>query len=332
MIKRVPRLKKRPSKVWLIAAVVAGLIAIVGIVAVRDWYNRNLEPVNHSSSETRYFTVASGSSVHKIAVDLEWAKLIRNAKAFETYVRSKEYNDKLQAGTYVLGPSMNVSQIVNKMVEGEVAKNLFTILPGKTLDEIKQAFLHEGYSKGQVEEAFKPANYAGHPALASLPRGATLEGYLYPDSFQKLADTPPRQIIRASLDEMNKYLTPDITTAFAKRGLSIYRAIILASIVYQETDDPEAQPTVAQVFYKRLSQGIKLESDATTSRFNTYENEGLPPKPLSNVTDSSLKAVANPAKTDYLFFVAGDDDVIHFSKTKAEHEAAVARYCTQKCR
>jgi UPF0755 protein len=324
--------RKRPPKLWLIAAILVLILVAGGVGALRSWQAHNLEPVAASSKATSYFTVAAGSSVHDIGLDLQRAGLIRSSRAFEIYVRGKEQGDNLQAGTYVLSPAMSVQQIVAKMVGGDVARNLFTILPGKTLDEVKKAFAEAGYGKVEIESAFKPSNYADHPALASLPKGASLEGYLYPDSYQRLSDTPVRSIIRASLDEMNKYLTPDLAAAFASHGLSVYQGVILASVVYMETDDPEPQPTVAQVFLKRLREGMRLESDATTHVYNTYENPGLPPTPISNVTASALQAVASPSKTDYLFFVSGDDDTTHFSKTRIEHEEAVSRYCTKKCR
>lgn len=317
-----------------------------GVAGLRSWYERNLKPVS-AVSQSQYFTVTSGSSLHQIGVKLKNAGLIRNTRALETYVRSNELHDKLQAGTYELSPAMGVEQIIMKMINGDVAKNLLTILPQKRLDEIKQAFVAAGYSKTEVEVAFEPGNYRGHPALASLPPGASLEGYLYPDSFQKQADTPAATIVRESLDEMQKYLNSDIVNGFAARSLNVYQGITLASIVAEETDNPEYQPQIAQVFYTRLAKNMRLESDPTAfyasalagtapslqinSAYNTYLNNGLPPGPISNMTYDALKAVAYPASTDYLFFVAGDDGKVHFSRTPAEHEEAAKRYCIKKC-
>lgn len=323
--------RKKPARLWLVTAIVTLILFAGGVGVLRSWQAHNLEPVAAGSQTTSYFTVAAGSSVHDIGLDLKRANLIRNTRAFEIYVRGKELGDKLQAGTYILSPSLSVQQIVTKMTEGHVAKNLFTILPGKTLDEIKKAFADAGYANSEIQTAFNPATYANHPALASLPKGASLEGYLYPDSYQRLSDTPATTIIRAALDEMSKHLTAELAAGMAANGLSVHKGIILASVVYMETDDPEPQPTVAQVFLKRLREDMRLESDATTAIYNTYENAGLPPTPISNVTASALNAVANPSTTDYLFFVSGDDDRTHFSKTRAEHEEAVRRYCIKKC-
>lgn len=339
---RLKRLKRLPLIIILVAVLILG----GGIVGLRSWYQRNLNPVS-AVAQSQYFSVASGSSLHQIGVKLKSAGLIRNTRVFETYVRSNELHDKLQAGTYSLSPSMSVNQIVEKMVKGDVARNLLTILPQKRLDEIKQAFAAAGYLSSEIEVAFNPASYRGHPVLASLPAEASLEGFLYPDSFEKQSDTPAKDIVRQSLDLMQKYLTAEVVNGFAARSLNVYQGVILASIVAEETDNPKYQPTVAQVLLSRLQKDMPLQADVTTfyatalsgqpkslsfeSPYNTHLNNGLPPGPISNMTYDALQAVAHPSNTDYLYFVAGDDEKIYFSRTEAEHTEAAAKYCKKKC-
>ncbi len=298
-------------------------------------------------SQTRYFSVLPGTSVSTIANNLNDAGLIKSPQAFALYVKSHSGRHNLQAGTYSLSPSMGSKVIANRMTQGNVAKNLLTILPGKRLDEVKKAFVKAGYSQADADTAFNPSEYSDHPVLAYLPAGASLEGFLYPDSFQKELNTPAQTIVRESLDEMNKHLSPDIIAGFKAQSLSPYQGITLASIVTQETDNPDYEPAVAQVFLSRLEQGSKLQSNVTAnyaadvaglqrsidinSPYNTYIQSGLPPGPIGGVTASSLKAVAHPSNTDYLFFVAGDDGKVYFSHTSAEHEAAIKQHCQKKC-
>jgi UPF0755 protein len=170
---------------------------------------------------------------------------------------------------------------------------------------------------------------------------------LYPDSFQKTATTDPKTIVAESLAEMQKHLTPDIRTGFAKQGLTVYQGVTLASIVEQEVPGQDDRNQAAQVFLKRLKIGMVLGSDVTAfygaikdgvppsvtydSPYNTRIHKGLPPGPISNVTDSSLYAVAHPANTDWLYFVAGDDGKTYFAKTEADHEANVSNYCHKLC-
>lgn len=350
MLKRPNLTPKKVKKTfsargWFIALAVAILLLVGGVWTLRMWYNRNLQPVS-SSLQRVYFTVSPGDTRSEIAENLEKQNLIRSAKAFENYVRSNEI-DNLQAGTYILSPSMDVPEIVRKISTGEVAKNLLTILPGKRLDQIKAAFALAGYSQAEIDRAFNPALYADMPVLSSLPAGATLEGYLYPDSFQKQSDTPAETIIRQSLQEMQKYMTSDIISNLGAQGLTPYQGLTLASIVEKETSNPADQPTVAQVFLSRLRQGMMLGSDVTAfygaevagapksvyydSPYNTRLHTGLPPGPISTFTISALSAVVHPSSTDYLYFVAGDDGVLHFTHTAAEHDAAVAQYCHEAC-
>jgi UPF0755 protein len=315
------------------------------VSTLRVWYADNLKPVS-GDTKTVYFSVESGESKHAIATGLKKQGLIRNSGAFENYVRSNEI-DILQAGTYSLSPSMSAQTIVDKMHKGEVTRNLLTILPGKRIDQIKSAFAKAGYPQVEIDSAFNPATYSDHPIVAKLPSGAGLEGFLYPDSFQKDSNTPATTIVRESLDEMQQHLTQDIISGFAANGLNTYQGVTLASIVNQETDDAQYQPTVAQVFYTRIKQGMKLESNVTAnyaadiagvardvginSPYNTYLHAGLTPGPIGNVTDSALKAVAHPSNNDFVYFIAGDDGKMHFTHTIDEHNAAIKQYCQKKC-
>jgi UPF0755 protein len=332
---------------WPVLLIAVVIVLGGGFMAARSWYNRNLAAVSSSSHGTVYLTIISGSTVHDIAVDLKRADLIRSTKAFEAYVRGRQLYNKMQAGTYAFSKSMSTPQIVSKIVNGEVSRNYVTILPGKTLTQIKQAFKEAGYSDTELDTAFDPATYAGHPLLASAPAGASLEGLLYPDSFEREASTPASTIIRESLDEMQKRITPDIISGFSAQGLNEYQGITLASVVYAESGDATSQPTVAQVFLLRLKQGMALGSDVTAfyaaglagqgqtlgvdSPYNTRIHTGLPPGPIGTFNAEALKAVAQPSATDYLYFVAGDDGSLHFSHTEAEHEQAVKQYCTKEC-
>ncbi len=334
--------RRRPG--WLVPAIIV-LLFVGGVLTLRHWYTNNLRPVS-SSHQIVYFTVSSGESKTQIAEDLQAAHLIRSAKALENYMRSNEV-DILQAGTYRFSQSMSSQQIVHAMVIGDVAKNLLTILPGKRLDQIEDAFAAAGYSKSEIKKAFSVGTYAGNPALAGLPAGASLEGFLYPDSFEKEAGTPATAIVEESLSEMRAHLSNDVIGGFGAQGLSVYQGVTLASIVQQESGNPTDELTIAQVFLSRLKQHMALQSNVTAnyaadiagvprdigieSSYNTYLHKGLPPGPISNVGASALYAVAHPSHTTYLYFLAGDDGKVHFSYTADQHEQAIQKYCQKAC-
>ena len=330
--------------VWVGLLLLASLIAAT--IAVRTVYHRQLRPVSDSQKVT-IFEVKPGTASSRIADQLQTQQLIRSSTMFQWYIRTENVRDKLQAGTYALRPSMSVPEIVDVMVAGSVKSDLVTILPGQRLDQIRQAFINAGFKPPAVDAALRPQNYAGHVGLVDKPPAASLEGFLFPESYQKTENTDPSVIVRQALDEMAKHLTPDVRAAYASHGLSVYQGIILASIVEKEVNNAADSAKVAQVFLKRLQMNMPLGSDPTAlygavlagkeprltykSPYNTHDNQGLPPTPISNVSKTSLDAVARPAQTGWLYFVAGDDGTTHFSNTLEEHEALTERYCKKLC-
>lgn len=342
----MPKLTPKLQKVLIAVAIFVVVLVIGGVVAARQYYYQNLEPVSASQREITV-TIEKGSTVAQIGELLQEKGLIRNATVFAQYVRNKGAQEQLKAGTYALRPSYSVEEVVTVLTHGAVQKDLLTILPGQRLDQVRQTFIDAGYSAEEVDAALNPDQYKDHPALVDKPVDVNLEGYLYPESFQRTAETQASTIIRQSLDQMHQRLTPDLRKQLTENSLSLYENLILASIVEQEVSIPQDRAKVAQVFLKRLGMDMKLESDPTVrygavlagkgpvltfpTRYSTYEYKGLPPTPISNVSESSLRAVANPANTDWLFFVAGDDGTTHFSKTLEEHEANIEKYCTTLC-
>jgi UPF0755 protein len=342
-----PTFRSRFSKTMLL--ILVGIVVLTSgtVITIRKVYTDNLRALN-TSQQSHLITVPSGASTKEIGAILKKANLIRSSWAFEWYIRNHNLRDRLQAGTYSLRPSLSIEQIADVLTEGRVDVGLVTILPAQRIDQIKQVFINKyGFDPKDVDDSLNPDNYVDHPALVDKPRGASLEGYLYPESFQKTADTKPETIVRQSLDEMQKHLTPELRTGIVRQGLTVHEGVILASIIEQEVGKQSDRATVAQVFLKRRQMDMPLGSDVTAfygaikdgktpsltydSPYNTLIHKGLPPGPISNVSDSSLQAVANPSPTDYLYFVAGDDGITYFSHTLQEHEALTQAHCKKLC-
>ena len=207
--------------------------------------------------------------------------------------------------------------------------------------------MKDGFQETDITAAFEAVR--DHPLLRNVPSEARLEGYLFPDTYQVGPSTSAEELVRLMLDTFQKRVSedPSINAGITAQGLSFEQAVIIASIVQKEVPDYETQKTVAQVFLKRLKEGIPLGADPTfryaaaveggpsdpsnNSRYNTRKYTGLPPTAISNFNISALKAVANPSSTDYLYFVAGDDKITRFSHTLAEHEALTRQHCTTLC-
>ncbi len=343
------RPKKRSLPKRIMTILIVGLIVVVAATVIaRETYNRELGPANSANQQTQEVIINQGEAADTIAVKLKNDGLIRSSWAFELYVSSLQERGALEAGTYDFSPSQSVQEIVAQLTHGKVAANLVTILPGQTLNQIEKAFENDGYSASDLSSAFDdPTQYANEPVMSIKPASTSLEGMLYPDSFQKDQNTSLQDIVRESLDEMDKQLTPSIRQAFAAEGLTPYQGLILASIVEAEVSSQSDRNQVAQVFLARLAQGMPLGSDVTAnygsieagqpesitydSPYNTLLHKGLPPSPIGTVSVSSLSAVAHPAKTSWLYFVTGDNGTTYFSQTLAQHQAYTAQYCHKLC-
>ncbi len=332
------------AKIWLTLVVILAVVIGVAIFMIRRSYNEHLKPVS-ASQQSKLVTVKPGAGTQEIGNKLQEEGLIRASWAFEWYVRNNDSRDRLQAGTYALRPSQSVQEITTILTQGKVATDLVTVLPGKRLEDIRDGLINQGFEAEKVDSALNPKLYSNHPALVDKPETANLEGYIYPESFQKTADTEVQTIIKLALDELQAQLTPELRAGLVSQGLTVHQAVILASVVGQEVSNPKEQPIVAQIFLKRLREGIELGADATTryavnkpkgpltanelsndSPYNTRKAIGLPPGPISNFKASALMAVAFPAQSDYLFFVTGRDSVTRFSRTISEHESLIKQY------
>jgi UPF0755 protein len=333
------------NRILLIGLAVIAALGILGWVVAEQWYKDNLRPVAEQTSEV-IFTIEPGQSTRDIARELEEAGIIRDETAFIWYLNRSSTVGDLQAGTYRLDPGQPADVIAQILIEGDVASNLITISPGVRLDQIQTIFERAGFDAGEVAAALS-ADY-NHPLLRFKPSMASLEGYIYPETLQFTAEMSPGEIIERSFDELNDLLTPQLLKQIENQGLTVHEAIILASIVQEEVSDPETRKQVAQVFLRRLDEGISLGADPTfryaaavtgqeatpdlDDPYNTRIYPGLPPGPIANFTISALEAVANPADTDYLYFVSGDNGNTYFSRTAEEHQANIDRYCDELCR
>ncbi|HEY4963112.1 MAG TPA: endolytic transglycosylase MltG [Candidatus Saccharimonadales bacterium] len=346
MYKSGKKTRRVPRRVWFLLLSLV-LLFIFGSIAVRKIYDERLKPVSDSAT-VQIFNIAPGSSVKQIADKLETKHLVRSSWATQLYVHSKGLNNSLQAGTYALSPNQSTPQIVGVISSGKITTDLVTILPGKRIDQISASLINDGYSPSQVSSALDPAQYADLPVMSFVPSGTkTLEGMLWPDSFERTATTPLSDIITESLNEMGQKLTPAVQASFASEGLSTYEGITLTSIVNQEVSKPADQTQVAQVFLSRLKAGSTLGSDVTAnygaivagntpsltydSPYNTLIHTGLPPTPISTISQSSLYATTHPASTSWLYFVTGDDGTTYFSSTLAVQQANTAQYCHKLC-
>jgi UPF0755 protein len=297
------------------------------------------------AGKDQVYVVKEGSSLKEVAADLEKTGLITNKTLFTLWTRVKGYGKDIRAGEYSLNAAMPPVQVLEILRKGLVILHPVTIPEGFTRDQIADALAAKG-----LAERKRFLELTQDKALLQQYgiSGPSFEGYLFPDTYHFSRGTPASAILDAMVKRFKQVASPLMEKAQGP-GMTFREVVILASIVEKETARPEERPLIASVFLNRLRLGMRLESDPTViygienfdgdlkkkdlaekTPYNTYVIHGLTPGPIANPGLESIKAVLDPARTDYLYFVSKNDGSHHFSKTLAEHNRAVEIYQKRK--
>jgi UPF0755 protein len=311
--------------------------------------------LGNDKGQLKLITIKPGSTQSQIGYELEKQSIIRSSVAFDIYTRLSCSQNVLQAGTYRLSPAETIPQIVEHFVNGSVDQFSITFFPGATLTDIPNntkkydvttVLTKAGYTTQEISEALSMTYDS--PLFAGKPNGKDLEGYVYGETYNFNTGASVSDILRIVFSEFYSVVEDNgLINSFASHGLNLYEGITLASIIQREANSELDQKQVAQVFYSRLNLGWMLGSDVTyqyiadktgverdpgmDSEYNTRVKSGLPPGPIAVPGLTALMAVAQPAATDYLYFLSGDDDVTYFAHTDTEHEANIVNHCKEKC-
>jgi peptidoglycan lytic transglycosylase G len=329
-------------------AIILLIVLIAGGAAAWMWYGMT-KPFQNFPAEGVFVDVPHGASRRYVAYLLERNGVIRSATAFEIYSR-RNPKRTLQAGEYFFNHPATGKDIFWKLAKGDVYQQPFTVREGETMFDIAR----------ELEAAkFMPAGdflyAAGDTALIRdfAPGAQTLEGFLFPATYE-LPRHPSANELTAEMVHKFKEQWKRIAPAAAAGQLDdgshqiVVRTVTLASLVERETPKPEERPQVAGVFENRMRTGMRLQCDPTViyglerfgkyhgaltgkdlsfdSVYNTYEHAGLPPGPIGNPGEASLRAALQPAQTNYLYFVANTQGGHFFSATLAEHNRNVMKY------
>jgi UPF0755 protein len=326
----------------------------------------DLERAAGRSDAPAPFTIAPGESAAAVAERLEQGGLIGDATLFRYYLRYYALDAGLEAGEFTLRQTMTIPEIAETLSTARAEEIEIRVTEGWRLEQVAD------YLAGRSDLEIDPAAFltlarldpaapdvdrlrADFDFLIALPAGATLEGYLFPDTYRLPADATATDLVETMLYTFDRRVTLEMRQAAAANGLSLHGALTLASIVEREAQLPDERPVIASVFLNRLAQGIKLDADPTIqyalgfqpdtgdwwkrplgyadleieSPYNTYQVAGLPPGPIANPGLAAIEAVVYPAATDYLYFVvdclSGTPGAHAFATTFEEHQANVAR-------
>ena len=354
----------KKNKWWIIGISIIFVLLIGLFVGSGLWYQSQLKPVNATDKTSKRINIVEGSTANQIGDKLEKEKIIHSALAMSIYLRLNGLGQGFQAGVYAVSPSQTMPEIIDHLTSGKVDEVAIQFYPGAVLrdtttkpesqkTDVYTVLKKAGFEDEEIEKALK-AKYTS-PVLKDLPADADLEGYIYGETYFVAANATAEQVLQRAIDQLNEVVVKnDLESKFKKQGLTLHQGIIMASIVQRESVgcSPgqtvcEDQREIASVFYNRLKANMNLGSDVTyhyiadktgvarnhtlDSPYNTRIHAGLPPGPISAPGESSLSAVGDPAKTDYLYFLSGDDDKTYFATTNTEHESNIIKHCTEKC-
>lgn len=324
------------SLVFLFLLIIATL---AGAHLVSTYQKQVFQPLGLERDEILVVRPGQGfRQINRELVDRGW---VAHPWMLEVHARYQGIAGRLQAGEYEVPADMTLARLLDNMARGVVVRHRLTA--------------PEGWTARQFLEAVQT-----HPALRPMPEPANLEtvmaelgmpdmhpeGWFLPDTYVFRRDTPAIQVLRMAHEALNRQLEQAWAARVEDHPLETpYELLILASIIEKETGQAEERGLVAGVFVNRMRRGMRLQTDPTLlyalepgatrltraelqrdHPYNTYTREGLPPTPIALPGQASIQAAANPAETEALFFVSRKDGTHAFSKTYAEHRAAVIQY------
>ncbi len=331
-------------------AFTAGLLFVGllgGAVVLSVGVNWALSPALASAPPV-IFDVQPGASLGQVARGLESRGLIRSALAFKWLARYRELDGALQVGEYELSAAQAPREILMQIVEGRVVVYEVVIPEGLTAAQIALRLEAAGLANAAAFLAFA-SDAASAESLGV--EGASLEGYLFPETYRLPHGLGVREVAKVLVDQFHR-VWREIEPQAKSQELAMLEVVTLGSIVEKETAVPEERPLIASVFRNRLKRGMRLETDPTViygiadfdgnlrrrdledtaNPYNTYQIPGLPPGPIASPGADALRAVVDPAESEYLFFVSRNDGTHVFSKTYSEHVRAVDQYQRRRSR
>jgi len=299
------------------------------------------------------FTIERGESLNAIANRLQSEKLIKDPDLFKRYLQYNGLDASIEAGDFELKQTMDIQEIATALQEGRIAELNVRIPQGKRLEEIAAIVASQVPVDGaELLTLLQDAGQwtAEFEFLNDLPESATLEGYIFPDTYSLPRDKiTARDVVLTALRNFDQKVTPEMRAGLQAEGRTLYDAIRLASIVEREAGVEAERPTIAGVYFNRLRDGMALDADPTIqyglgntrnpntwwpqitqedyqgvqSPYNTYINPGLPPSPIANPALASIQAAISPEQHDYYFFrtSCANDGTHIFAKTLDEQIA-----------
>ncbi len=304
------------------------VIMFVALLSFGGWHFFTAAPAGFSPGNV---VIAQGASAAKVAQELAEAHVIAHPALLRALLRVSGEENSVQAGMYGFDTPENLFVVLRRIVTGDYG------LPPVRLTFVEGATVRD--MAARIAYAFPDISEADFRRVAQ-----PYEGYLFPDTYFLPPSSDAASIValmRANFAAKTAALSPEI----AASGHTLSDIVIMASLVEKEARAPTDKRVVAGILWNRILRGMPLQVDAvfgyiynrdtyspsltdlkTDSPYNTYLHTGLPPGPIDNPGLDSLEAAADPAKTDYLYYLTGADGRMHYATTYAGHQANLKRY------
>src|ERR1700730_2264400 len=326
------------------------LPAALGIPAVLGygWVDHQLhQPANPGNSKVR-FVVPPGASFHEVADTLHRTGLIDSVTVFDLYARYKHLDRNVQAGAYELSRNLNMIQILTAL-QTAIPEEIFVTIPeGYSINKTAAALDTGGTIKGKDYIALAVQGQFNYDFLKDLPPGASLEGFLFPDTYLVPRNGTAKDLVKLQLENFKTHWDDTRKSQAAQRKLTALQIVTLASMIEREARFQEDRPLVASVIYNRLAAGWPLQIDATVlyakgvwqssvtkedrmvqSPYNTYLHTGLPPGPIANPGIKAIDAALQPANTGFFFSLSAPRPHTPYAKTNEEFARLLKQYGLQ---
>lgn len=330
---------------WNLQKIAGLLLLIVTLVAGGVFYfEYQIGPINALSPRTVEVDIPIGTSVAQMGKALEGSGLIRRAAYFSVVSRMMGVEGRLRAGYYQFTTGMSIKEIIGILKSGKVATYKLTIPEGLTVKEM--APLIEENTEISAQEFLQAAREYQSDFLPTQVTDVEflVEGFLFPDTYQIPHKTTASELIDIMVKRFQTLVGAG-PILVGEQSLSIYDIVIIASLIEEEAKFDQDRPLVSGVIYNRLDQRMKLQLCASVlyvlgikkerlsladtkvvSPYNTYQNYGLPPGPISNPGLASLKAAINPEKSKHLFYFSLPDGTIIYNENYPNHLRDVKKY------
>lgn len=319
------------------------VFALIGIplLCIGLWW-QSFTSTAITPPDSHVIKIKPGSSFALVASQLQQSGVVSDARRFTLLARWRKATGQIHAGEYLFETAAKPDEILARLVAGDIRKFQVTIPEGFNLQEFAARLEKTGV--GSAEEFLSLANDTDFLNDLGID-AASLEGYLFPETYTYTSSTTPRQLLQAMVEQLHTQLTPEILLSAEALNLNRHQLITLASIIQKEAGNVREMPLIAAVFHNRLRRRIALQADPTViygitdfdgnltrkhletpTPYNTYRKRGLPPGPIASPGRFALHAAANPATSRNLYFVARGDGTHEFSATLKDHNRAVRRY------